>query len=348
MVESKKLSLSTLTFIGFVLGIVLGIIFGEKITVIAPIGKLFLNLIKMVVVPMIFFSITAGVSSLGDMTKLKKIGGKVIVLYILTSAVAACIGVIVAKIVNPGLGFDSLLIAGDATYKATELPAWYSAILNMVPTNPLKALADGNMMQIIVFSVFFGIGITILGESGRALVNIIHTGAEAMYKVTGIVMKLAPIGVCALMANSVGIYGVKIFGPLAKLIATDYIGLILMFSLVYIPELLTIVKYPLPKFFKKMPKVWLMTASTTSSSGTLPVTRDVVENDLGVDGEVAGFTLPVGATINMDGACVYYAALVIFVSQIYGMDLSFVQIFATILMTTLISVGSPGIPGGEL
>jgi len=346
--KNKKVSLSVLTFIGFALGIIFGIIFGDRITVIAPIGKLFLNLIKMVVVPMIFFSITAGISSLGDMTKLKKIGGKVIMIYIATSFLAACVGMLVANIVNPGIGFDLTSIAGDATYEATQLPSWADTILSMIPTNPFTALSNGNMMQIIVFSVFFGIGITMLGEKGKVLANVMETGAEAMYKVTNIVMQLAPIGVFALMANSIGVYGVKIFGPLAKLVLTDYIGLALMFILIYIPELLLIAKFPLGKFLNKMPKVWLMTASTTSSSGTLPVTRDVVENDLGVEEEVAGFTLPVGATINMDGACIYYAALVVFVSQIYNVDLSLTQMFVTILMTTLISVGSPGIPGGGI
>jgi Na+/H+-dicarboxylate symporter len=344
----KKLGLGTKVFIGFIIGIILGLIFKEKILIVKPIGDIFLTLIKMIVVPLIFFSITSGIFSIGDVQKLKRIGTKTLVYYIGTTLLAGCIGLLIAHLFKPGEGINIAKIEASTEYEASEIPTFGETILGLFPSNPVQALATGNLMQIIIFSLFLGISIVLIGKKSETLKKIFNEGTEAMYKMTNIVMSFSPIGVAALMACTIGEYGLKIFGPLGKFILVDYIGLISVILLMYLAMLKFIAKFPLSKFFKSIGKIWVVTASTTSSSGTLPVTISVTKEDYKVKEELAQFTLPIGATMNMNGAVVYYSAAVIFVSQIYGIDMSIGQQLLIILMTTLISVGSPGIPGGGI
>jgi len=203
-------------------------------------------------------------------------------------------------------------------------------------------------MQIIVFALFFGISITLIGEKAAKFNVLMKEGTEIMYKMTAIVMAFSPIGVAALIACTIGEYGFKIFGPLAKFIMTDYLALIAVIVLMYLAMLKFIAKIPLRYFFKHIGQIWLVTASTTSSAGTLPVTIRVTEQKFGVANELSQFTLPLGATINMNGAVVYYSAAIIFISQIYGVNLSIYQQLMIIVLTTLVSIGSPGIPGGGI
>jgi Na+/H+-dicarboxylate symporter len=343
----KKMQLSTKVFIGFGLGILLGIIFKEKIMIIKPLGDLFLRLIKMIVVPLVTFSIISGVASMGDVKKLKRVGTKTLLYYIITTAISGIIGLVVARIIKPGTGFAlNLLESGKVEAKAA--PKLVDTLLSMVPTNPVQALLEGNLIQIIVFAVFFGIAITFVGAKAKPIKDFCDGATEVMYKVTAFVMEFSPIGVTALIAVSVGEYGLKIFGPLGKLILADYVGLTLIVVVLYTIMLKFIAKFSLKEFFKYIPKVWAMTASTTSSSGTLPLTIRVTEDDFKVKDELAAFTLPLGATMNMNGAANYFAVAVIFVSQIYGIDMSFTQQLMIILLSTLISVGAPGIPGGGI
>lgn len=343
----KKLQLSTKVFIGFGLGILLGIIFKDKATVVKPIGDLFLRLIKMIVVPLVACSIISGIASMSDIKKLRRIGGKVLLYYVFTTLCAGIVGLIVANIMRPGAGFVLNDIAQGA-YEAKEAPSFAQTLLQMVPTNPIKALTEGNLIQIIIFAVFLGVSITLAGDKAKHLRNLFEDATNAMYKLTGIVMEFAPIGVTALIANSIGEYGVKIFGPLAKFILADYIGIIVIVLLVYSIILKFVVKIKLSDFFKNAVKVWAVTASTTSSAGTLPVTLEVMQKDLGAPEEIAGFTLPLGATMNMDGAANYFAIAVVFVAQVYGVPLTITQQITIVLLATLISVGAPGIPGGGI
>lgn len=343
----KNMKLSTKVFIGFALGIILGIIFKEKALIIKPIGTVFLRLIKMIVVPLVFFSIIGGVSSMGDIKKLQRVGGKTLLYYIVTTAISGGIGLLVATIIKPGMGF-TLDMINTGSVEAQAAPSFMDTLINMIPLNPFKSLVDGNLMQIIIFAIFVGIGITILGEKGKPVKDVCDSMAEIMYKVTGIVMEFSPFGVTALIAASVGEYGLKIFGPLGKLILADYIGMITIIAIMYIFMLKFIAKVPLGHFFKNISKIWAVTASTTSSSGTLPVTISTVEKEFGVKSELAGFTLPLGATMNMNGAAVYFGVAVVFVAQIYGVEMSIAQQFMTIVLATMISVGAPGIPGGGI
>lgn len=343
----KKMQLSTKVFIGFGLGILLGVIFKEKILIIKPLGDLFLRLIKMIVVPLIFFSIVSGVASMGDVKKLQRVGSKTLLYYLVTTGISGLIGLFAARLIKPGAGFSMALIqTGNVEVK--EAPKLLDTLLNMVPTNPVQALVDGNLIQIIVFSIFFGIAITFVGSKAKPVKDFFESATEIMYKVTNFVMEFSPIGVTALIATSVGEYGLKIFGPLGKLILADYVGMILIILVLYTLMLKFIAKVSLTDFFRNIPKIWAVTASTTSSSGTLPVTISVTEKDYKVKGELASFTLPLGATMNMNGAANYFAVAIIFVAQIYGIEMSLTQQLMTILLATLISVGAPGIPGGGI
>ena len=348
MKEKKKLSLATQTFIGFGLGIVIGLVFGEKATIVKPLGTIFLNMIKMIVVPMVFFSITAGVASLGDLKKLRNIGVKVVGLYALTSALCVGLGLIMANIINPGKGFDLTALSQSTDYEAQAMPSIIDTLIDMFPSNIFTSFTNTNMLQIIVFSVFLGVALIMMGKEGERLLAGVQSCANAMYKITAIVMEFSPIGVCALLADSVGAYGLKIFGPLGKLILTVYASDVILVLLMYIPMVALLAKFPVKKWLQGIWKVWVVTASTTSSSGSLPITTSVTNDEFGVSSELSSFSLPLGATINMNGGCIYYAAAIVMTAQIYGMNLTPSALVNIIISTVLVAMGCPGVPGGAI
>ena len=348
MKEKKKLSLATKTFIGFGLGIVIGLVFGEKATIVKPLGTIFLNMIKMIVVPMVFFSITAGVASLGDLKKLRNIGVKVVGLYALTSALCVGLGLIMANIINPGKGFDLTALSQSTDYEAQAMPSIIDTLIDMFPSNIFTSFTNTNMLQIIVFSVFLGVALIMMGKEGERLLAGVQSCANAMYKITAIVMEFSPIGVCALLADSVGAYGLKIFGPLGKLILTVHASDVILVLLMYIPMVALLAKFPVKKWLQGIWKVWVVTASTTSSSGSLPITTSVTNDEFGVSSELSSFSLPLGATINMNGGCIYYAAAIVLTAQIYGMNLTPSALVNIIISTVLVAMGCPGVPGGAI
>lgn len=348
MKEKKKLSLATKTFIGFGLGIVIGLVFGEKATIVKPLGTIFLNMIKMIVVPMVFFSITAGVASLGDLKKLRNIGVKVVGLYALTSALCVGLGLIMANIINPGKGFDLTALSQSTDYEAQAMPSIIDTLIDMFPSNIFTSFTNTNMLQIIVFSVFLGVALIMMGKEGERLLAGVQSCANAMYKITAIVMEFSPIGVCALLADSVGAYGLKIFGPLGKLILTVYASDVILVLLMYIPMVALLAKFPVKKWLQGIWKVWVVTARTTSSSGSLPITTSVTNDEFGVSSELSSFSLPLGATINMNGGCIYYAAAIVMTAQIYGMNLTPSALVNIIISTVLVAMGCPGVPGGAI
>lgn len=348
MKEKKKLSLAAKTFIGFGLGIVIGLVFGEKATIVKPLGTVFLNMIKMIVVPMVFFSITAGVASLGDLKKLRNIGVKVVGLYALTSALCVGLGLIMANIINPGKGFDLTALSQSTDYEAQAMPSIIDTLIDMFPSNIFTSFTNTNMLQIIVFSVFLGVALIMMGKEGERLLAGVQSCANAMYKITAIVMEFSPIGVCALLADSVGAYGLKIFGPLGKLILTVYASDVILVVLMYIPMVALLARFPVKKWLQGIWKVWVVTASTTSSSGSLPITTSVTNDEFGVSSELSSFSLPLGATINMNGGCIYYAAAIVMTAQIYGMNLTPSALVNIIISTVLVAMGCPGVPGGAI
>lgn len=345
----KRLSMSAKVFIGFGIGIALGFVFQKDILFVKPVGDVFLKLIQMIVIPLIFCSIISGIASIGDVGKLRRIGTKVMVFYVVTTILSTVLGLIVSHIIRPGTGFRMYDIqASGEAIKAAEPMSVGSAILGMIPSNPLAALAKGDLMQVIVFAVFVGVTITILGDRVGHVKTLIDEGTQIMFKITDLVMQTTPYGVCALAACSVGEYGLAVFGVMGKFIFTHYMAALSIIVCLYLFIIRFIAKIPLTDFFRKITEVWLVAFSTTSSSGTLPVTLKVTEQDFHVKHELASFTLPLGATVNMNGIAAYYAVTIMFVSQVYGVDLTLAQQASFIAITTLISIGTPGIPNSGI
>ena len=345
----RKLNLATQVLIAFVIGTVLGIIFQKDILFLQPVGDIFLRLIQMIVVPLIFFSIIGGIANIGDMGKLRRIGSKVLGFYVITTILSTIIGLAVANFMQPGKGFsaDQIIATGEPIKEAAPMTVG-STILGMIPANPLHALSEGNIMQVIIFAAFLGIVMTMLGSKVSTVKKFVAEGTIIMFKLTDLVMKVTPLGVLALAACSVGEYGTAMFSALGMFILTHYVGAFSVIVLLYLFIIKVIAKIPLTEFFRKIISIWLVAFSTTSSSGTLPVSLKVTEEDFRVKSELASFSLPLGATINMNGIAVYYAVTIIFVSQIYGVDLTLGQQAMFIFLTTLISIGTPGIPASGI
>ena len=343
------MSMSAKVFLGFGIGAVLGLVFQEKILFVQPVGDLFLKLIQMIVIPLIFCSIISGIASIGDVAKLKRIGAKVMGFYIVTTILSTILGLAVSHLMQPGRGFGiSSIVESGEPIKAAEPMTVGSAILGMVPSNPVAALAKGDLIQTIVFAVFVGVALTILEEKAARVKGVIDEATQVMFKITDLVMRATPYGVCALAACSTGAYGLSVFGVMGKFILTHYMAAASIVVFIYLFIIKGIAKIPLSDFFRKISEVWWVAFSTTSSSGTLPVTLRVTEQEFHVRHELASFTLPLGATVNMNGIAAYYAVTVLFVSQIYGVDLTLYQQAMFVFMTTLISIGTPGIPNSGI
>ena len=329
----KKLGLSTRVFIGFGLGILLGVIFGEKILVIKIIGDIFLKLIKMLTVPLVFFSIISGITNLTDVNKLKRVGAKILGMYVVTTLLAGFIGLGIAHLINPGVGFqiDSSAIG---SYEATAMNSVSDTLLAMVPDNIINAMANTNMMGIIIFCAIFGCAMVMLGTTVSVVKDFIVQTTDIMYKMTAIIMETSPFGVCALMACAIGQYGTKIFGPLGKFILCDYLNCAVIVFVMYFLILKFIGKVKFPYFMRKILPLWAMTAATTSSSGSLPVTMRITRDDFKVEEELYGFSLPLGATINMNAGGAYYSAAVVF--SLYSS-----WIMPSLLATAIVLTTSP-------
>ncbi|MFZ5634568.1 MAG: dicarboxylate/amino acid:cation symporter [Bacillota bacterium] len=343
------MKLSTKVLIGLGAGIIAGLILnnyaGAVNTWIKPFGTLFLNLIKMIIVPLVFASLVMGASSLGDLKKLGRIGGKTIVYYLATTVVAVTIGLIIAHLFNPGVG---LTLPVEAKYAGKEAPALSSVLLGIVPTNPFEAMVSGNMLQIIVFGLFVGIGITAIGTKGAVVKAFFDGFAELMFKITGWIMEFAPYGVFALITPVVAANGPGVLFPLAKVILAVYIACILHAAIIYSAAVSAFGRKSPLAFFKGILPAQLIAFSTCSSAATLPVTMKCTEENLGVSKGVSSFVLPLGATVNMDGTAIYQGVAAIFVAQIYGLDLSLGQQLIIILTATLGSIGAAGVPGAGL
>lgn len=345
----KKLGLASRILVGLLIGVVVGLILQPfpKVaqTYIKPFGDLFLNLIRMIIVPLVLASLVVGTASVENIRKLGRVGAKTIAYYLLTTALAVIIGLIMGNLMQPGSG---LTLPTDAQVTAAKPPSLVSVLLNMVPTNPIKAMVDANMLQIIVFSIFLGIAITLVGERAKVVFNFFDGLAEASYKIVRIIMWYAPIGVFALIVPTVATHGAKVLMPLLKLIIALYIGLAIHAGVVYSLLVKTMGKMNPGEFFKKAAPAMLVAFTTCSSSATLPVTMDVAEKELNVPKSISSFTLPLGATINMDGTALYQGICALFVAQIFGISLSFSQQLAIVLTATLASIGTAGVPGAGL
>lgn len=342
----KSMKLTTKILIGLIAGIVVGLLLGGSPGVansyIKPFGDLFLRMIKLIIVPLVLSSLVVGAASMGDVKKLGRIGGKTVAYYLITTAVAVTIGLILGNLIVPGAG---LSIPVDAEVQAQAAPKIVDTLLNIIPDNPLSSLVQGNMLQIIAFALFLGIGITLVGEKGKPFLSFFESMAEVMYKITAVVMSYAPIGVFALITPVVAVNGPAVLLPLAKVIVAVYIGCILHAAIMYSSMVKAFAKMNPITFFKGAAPASTVAFSTCSSAGTLPVTLKCAQENLGVSESVSSFVLPLGATINMDGTALYQGVCALFVAQVYGLELSLAQQLTIVLTATLASVGTAGVPG---
>jgi len=343
--SSGKLQLWHKILIGMILGITVGLIFGEDAAVLKPIGSLFVNTIKMLIVPLVFCSIIVGITSMQDTSKMGRIGLKAVVFYLTSTAVAITIGLFLGDFLQPGAGLG--LVAQQAEVVKVA-PSLADTLVALVPTNPVNALAQGHILQIIVFAVALGISLTLIGEKGTPAVAIFESLAEAMYKLTDMVMKLAPYGVFALMAWVAGKFGLALLLPLIKVIGAVYLGSILHVLGVYSALILFVSKLAPVQYFRGIIDAQVVAFTSTSSAGTLPVSMKCARENLGVSKGVSSFVLPLGTTINMDGTALYQGVTTLFVAQAFGIDLGMPEYITIILTATLASIGTAGVPGAGL
>jgi Na+/H+-dicarboxylate symporter len=308
------------------------------------IGGLFRNGLQLLVVPLVFFSLTAGTASLRDPSSLGRLGYKTMGLYILTTLLAVSMALFLATLIQPGAG----MVAETAAYTPPPAPPVLDVFLGMVTKNPVESLAQGNMLQIIVFAILLGIALVMAGESGERATAQVQDWNHVVLQLVTIVMKFAPIGVFALLATAVAQLGFDTLWKLAKYVALLGFCLLLQLLLVY-PLLLRFIGglSPLP-WLRKMREIWAFAFSTSSSNATIPITLRVVEQKLGANNRVASFTVPLGATINMDGTAIMQGVATAFIAQLYGVDLTLMQLITVVGMATLASIGTAGVPSAGM
>jgi len=326
------------------------------IAAVEPVGLLFLRLIKMVIVPLVFASLLVGVASLGDIRKLGRVGGKTLGYFLITTTLAITIGLTVANVIRPGdyispedkknLVAQYSGAATDKAKKAGESPSAVDNLLGIVPTNPVKSMASGEMLQIIFFAIFFGIALTLIPEEKAArVVRVFDAVNDAMVMCVHIIMKLAPYGVLALVAKVVGTSGLSVLKALAVYTLTVLLGLGIHATAVYTSVVRVLGKISFGDFWRAARPAQLIAFSTSSSSATLPVSMECAEENLGVSNQMSSFVLPLGATVNMDGTALYQGVAAIFISQVFDMHLSVMDQLNIVLTATLASVGAAGVPG---
>ncbi|MDN4501191.1 dicarboxylate/amino acid:cation symporter [Alteromonadaceae bacterium BrNp21-10] len=363
--SSKKYSLTAQIFIGMVAGILVGSllkwlfddsgdyafsVFGASISaytilvegIFTVIGQIFIASLKMLVVPLVFVSLVCGTCKLSDPSKLGRLGGKSLGLYIGTTAIAITLAISFALLVSPG---DGISLTTETSFSANTPPGLAEVIIGMVPANPISAMAQGNMLQIIVFAVLFGIAMAMSGKAGNRLSDIFEDLNVVIMRLIGILMSLAPYGVFALMAKLAATIDLAVFASLIKYFFLVAFVLILhgLVSYSVIFKLFTGLN-PIT-FLKKMRDTCIFAFSTSSSNATLPITLETVTKKMGVNNSVASFTVPLGATINMDGTAIMQGVATVFIAQVYGVDLSLADYLVVILTATLASVGTAGVPG---
>lgn len=340
--QKKKLNLSIKVMIGLAAGVVAGLLIPAGIanTFIKPFGTLFLSLIKMVVVPLVFSSIVVGTCGLGDAKALGRLGGKTVGFYLFTTALAVTIGLIAGNLfpVGQGLAFEMEALGEVETTSVVD------TFLNIVPTNPIQALADGNMLQVIFFAIALGIGIILCGEKGEPLHKVVDALAETMYALTGAIMRLAPFAVFALVTPVVAVNGPDILLPMLGVILTVYGACAFHMLVVYSAAVGGIARVSPVRFFKEAAPAMIFAFSSASSAATIPFSMEATER-LGAPQPVRSFVLPLGATINMDGTAIYQGVCALFIANAYGVNLTLEQQLTIILTCTLASIGTAGVPG---
>ena len=305
-------------------------------------GQIFISLLKLMVVPLVFFSLTSGVSSFDQNLSLGRIASKTFGLYLITTAIAISIGLALAVFFNPG---NNLNLETSISLSIPDSPNIKDIILGIIPSNPIKAMAEGNMLQIIVFSIFFGIAIRSLGDSVKLIRDSVNNITDIILKLVLFIINVAPYGIFCLMSVLFAENGITVLGDLSFYFFVVVFALLLHGFLTYSLFLVLFVKVNPLKFFNKIKSLMLFAFSTSSSNATIPVTLKTVVDDIGVSRKIASFTVPLGATINMDGTAIMQGVATVFIANAYSIDLSFADYLMVILIATLASIGTAGVPG---
>lgn len=352
---NNKSNLTTKIFIGLILGAITGIIlynvpsctFKDTILldgILNILGKGFVRAMQMLVVPLVFCSLVCGSMAIGDTKKLGRVGIKTMVFYIATTAIAITIAIGVGKIINPGVGLDMSAVEIAET-TINESKAFSDVLLDIIPTNPITALSDGNMLQIILFAILVGIILASLKEKTALVGEFFSQCNDIMMKMTMIIMKFAPIGVFSLIATTFSNIGWNVFLPMLKYILAVLLALAIQCFITYMLMLKGFTKLNPIKFLKKFATVMSFAFSTSSSNATIPLNIETLDNKIGVSENISSFTIPLGATINMDGTAIMQGVAVVFVAQAFNIDLNMTAYLTVILTATLASIGTAGVPG---
>lgn len=346
----KKLNLSTQMLMGLILGVLVGLLAQSgppaalANAILVPVGTIFLNLIKMIVVPLVFSTIIVGTCGLGDVKKFGRIGGKTLVYFLATTGFASIVGLTIGKLSNVGGGFVISTEGLEFTAPASD---FVGTLISFVPSNALESLVNAQMIPIILLSIFLGAGIISVGEKAQPILAFFDGFAEVMYKITGAIMKLAPVGIFALMATTVISYGVQALLPMLKLIVVIYIGFVLHILIVYGLSVKFLGKTSPLHFFKTVSQTMIFAFTTQTSSACLPFGMESARK-LGVPFPIRSFILPLGATINMDGTALYQSVCTIFIASIYGINLSLWQLIIVVFTAIAASIGTAGVPNGGM
>ena len=345
--KKPKISLAWQMMIGLALGVVVGALVEQETakTFLQPLGDLFIRLIRMVVVPLVLATIIAGAAGISDTSKLGRVATKTLICYALTTAVAVSMGLIFASFIQPGVGLD--LSTEGLAAKAVEAPPLTQTLLNIVPINPMQAMSEGQMLQIIFFAVIFGFGLSALGERGKPVLNFFELVGDTMIRVTHIVMLYAPIGVFGLIAYTVSRHGLGVLLPLFQLILSSFLATAFFVIVLLVPLVRVVTGIPMMTFYKGVFEPWLVAFTTCSSAAALPANLNAARR-LGSTKAVASFSIPLGNTINMNGTAIYMGVCSIFAAEVYGLDLTMADQLTIVLMGVLAAVGTAGVPGAGL
>ena len=351
--KTHKLKMWQIIMISLVAGIAVGlgmsIMGGRDVAWIASLcdfmsflGNIFIRLIRMVIVPLVFFSIVSAMAELKDLKKLRSIGLKTILMFTFTTALALTIGLVWVNIIRPGDGI--VLTEAVDSVNVAEMPGIYDTLLDLIPLNVFEAFTNGSMLQIIVFSIFVAVALMLLGDKAEKAEKAFKMGATIMYKIIDIIVLYIPIGVFGLMTNAMATYGTSILGNIFKFILTDYLSAFTHLLIVYVPLLLFVAKVNPIKYLKVAFESWLIAFSTCTSMASLPVSMKNAKEKLGIPEETASFVLPFGSTANMDGTGIFFGLIVVFASQVAGVQLTIGQMASLVLQATLLSVGCAAVP----
>ncbi len=332
--------------VGIIIGIIIGVVSPKAAEFISPLGDIFLNLLKMLIVPLVLFSITNGICSMKDAKQLRSVGGRIVLYYTLSTVAASIFGVIGGMITQPGKNVSDFILSGEAA-EASDFDM-VENIISWFPDNIVKAMVDANMIQIIVFCLFLGVALLALGDQASTFVKIIKEGNDIMLKITSYVIGFSPIGILSLMASMVSTLSGAMVKEVIVFILTIDIT-ILVFMVVFYPTVLKLLaRVSVVKFFKKISTSMLVAFTTTSSAATLPVSIKIAEERLGCSEKVYGFTLPLGNTCNMDGAAIQYSVIAIFACNLFGLDITPERIFQFIFLSLILSIGAAGVKGSGI